>query len=180
MDFGIKGKGALVMSSSRGLGFAIASALAAEGVNVVLTGRSEENLKINADAINARGQGQAFYKSADLMESDAMGPLVAFAREQLGQVDILINNTGGPPPGRMVDADQAAFAKHFNAMVLRVAEVTQLVLPEMRAASRATIPAGRYGTAEEFGAVAAFLASTQASYVTGTVTRCDGGSIKSV
>ena len=116
MDFGIKGKGALVMSSSRGLGFAIASALAAEGVNVVLTGRSEENLKINADAINARGQGQAFYKSADLMESDAMGPLVAFAKEQLGQVDILINNTGGPPPGRMVDADQAAFAKHFNAM----------------------------------------------------------------
>ena len=262
MDFGIKGKGALVMSSSRGLGFAIASALAAEGVNVVLTGRSEENLKINAKAINARGQGQAFYKSADLMDSDAMGPLVAFANEQLGQVDILINNTGGPPPGRMVDADQAAFAKHFNAMVLRVAEVTQLVLPEMRAqkwgrvitvgssgvvqpipnlglsnairsalvgwskslsndlagegitvnmlvpgrihtdrvdeldeaaskrtgktldetraASRATIPAGRYGTIEEFGAVAAFLANTQASYVTGSVIRCDGGSIKSV
>ena len=114
MDFGIKGKGALVMSSSRGLGFAIASALAAEGVNVVLTGRSEENLKSNAAAINARGQGQAFYKSADLMDSDAMGPLVAFAKEQLGQVDILINNTGGPPPGRMVDADQAAFSKHFN------------------------------------------------------------------
>ena len=53
-------------------------------------------------------------------------------------------------------------------------------LDETRAASRATIPAGRYGTIEEFGAVAAFLASTQASYVTGSVIRCDGGSIKSV
>lgn len=262
MDLGLKGRGALVLSSSRGLGFAIASALAAEGAIVMLTGRSEDSFKANAETINAKSQGRAFYKSADLMDGDAMASLVAFAKEQLGNVDILVNNTGGPPPGRIVDADSAAFAKHFNAMVLRIAEVTQLVLPEMRAqnwgrvitvgssgvvqpipnlglsnairsalvgwskslsndlaaegitvnmlvpgrihtdrvdeldtaaakrtgktldetraASRATIPVGRYGTVEEFGAVAAFLASTQASYVTGSVIRCDGGSIKSV
>jgi 3-oxoacyl-[acyl-carrier protein] reductase len=262
MDLGIKGKGALVLSSSRGLGFAIAAALAAEGGDVVLTGRSEEKLKANVEAINARGQGQAFYKTADLMHADTMAPLVAFAKKQLGSIDILVNNTGGPPPGIMVEADTGAFSQHFDAMVLRVAEVTQLVLPEMRAqkwgrvitvgssgviqpipnlglsnairsalvgwskslsndiaadgitvnmlvpgrihtdrvdeldaasanrtgksldetraASRAAIPAGRYGRTEEFAAVAAFLASTQASYVTGSVIRCDGGSIKSV
>jgi len=262
MDFGIKGKGALVMSSSRGLGFGIAEALAAEGANVVLTGRTEASLKANAEAINARGQGQASYMVADLMDADAMVPLVEFAQGKLGAIDILVNNTGGPPPGRMVDADVSTLSKHFNAMVLRIAELTQLVLPgmrergwgrvitvgssgvvqpipnlglsnairsalvgwskslsndlaaegitvnmllpgrihtdrvdeldeaaakrtgksldEARAASRATIPAGRYGKVEEFGSVAAFLASTQASYVTGSLIRCDGGSIKSV
>ena len=51
---------------------------------------------------------------------------------------------------------------------------------DIRVASKATIPAGRYGTVEEFGAVCAFLASQQASYVTGSLVRCDGGAIKSV
>ena len=51
---------------------------------------------------------------------------------------------------------------------------------EIRKASTATIPAGRYGTVEEFGSVAAFLLSEPASYVTGSVIRCDGGSIRSV
>ncbi len=53
-------------------------------------------------------------------------------------------------------------------------------LEEARAASRASIPAGRYGTVEEFARVAAFLASDAASYVTGSLVRCDGGSIRSV
>jgi 3-oxoacyl-[acyl-carrier protein] reductase len=76
-------------------------------------------------------------------------------------------------PGRIhtdrVDELDAAAAKR-----------TGKSLDETRATSRAAIPAGRYGKAEEFAAVAAFLASTQASYVTGSVIRCDGGSIKSV
>ena len=50
----------------------------------------------------------------------------------------------------------------------------------MAAASRATIPAGRYGTPEEFGAVAAFLCGTPASYLTGTAVRCDGGLVRSL
>jgi len=53
-------------------------------------------------------------------------------------------------------------------------------LEDTRAASRATIPAGRYGDVAEFAAVAAFLASAPASYVTGSLIRCDGGAIKSV
>ncbi|GDY50674.1 hypothetical protein SVIO_012970 [Streptomyces violaceusniger] len=51
---------------------------------------------------------------------------------------------------------------------------------EVAAASRATIPAGRYGTTEEFGAVAAFLCGAPASYLTGTAVRCDGGLVRSL
>ena len=59
-------------------------------------------------------------------------------------------------------------------------ERTGQSLEQVRAASRAAIPAGRYGRVEEFAKVAAFLASEPASYVTGSLIRCDGGSIRSV
>lgn len=262
MDFGLKGKRALVMSSSRGLGLGIAQALAAEGADVLLTGRSVDKLAQAAEAITAKGPGRAHHAVVDLTHADAVDTLTAAVDETLGGVDILVNNTGGPPPGKMVDADPAALAGQFDAMVMTVISLTARLMPAMRAqrwgrvitigssgviqpipnlglsnalrsalvgwskslsgdvaadgvtvnmllpgrihtervdeldaaaakrtgasledtraASRATIPAGRYGTVAEFASVAAFLASTQASYVTGSLIRCDGGAIRSV
>jgi 3-oxoacyl-[acyl-carrier protein] reductase len=262
MDLGIAGKKALVMSSSRGLGLGIAEALAAEGADVLLTGRSEDRLRAAAEAITARGAGRAAFVTVDLTEASAADTLAEAAEAHLGQVDILVNNTGGPPPGKIMDAEPDVLAAQFDAMVMRVAALTKRLLPgmrergwgrvitvassgvvqpipnlglsnairsalvgwskslsndvagdgvtvnmllpgrihtervdeldaaaskrtgksldETRAASRATIPAGRYGTVEEFAAVAAFLASERASYVTGSLVRCDGGAIRSV
>lgn len=262
MDLGLTGKRALVMSSSRGLGLGIAQTLAAEGAHVLLTGRSGDKLAAAAVAITAKGPGHAAYVVADLALPDVVETLVGAVQDKLGGVDILVNNTGGPPPGRMVDADPQVLAAQFDAMVLTVIALTQRLLPQLRdqgwgrvitvgssgiiqpipnlglsnalrsalagwskslsndvaadgvtvnmllpgrihtervdeldaaasertgatldgtrAASRATIPAGRYGTVEEFSAVAAFLASQQASYVTGSLIRCDGGAIRSV
>lgn len=262
MDLGLAGKRALVMSSSRGLGLACATALAEEGSHVLLTGRSADALKAAAADITARGPGRADYVVADLDDPSCAETLMQAAQSVLGGVDILVNNTGGPPPGRMADADPAVLAAQFDTMVLRVAQLTAQILPgmrergwgriitiassgviqpipnlglsnalrsalvgwskslsgdvaadgvtvnmllpgrihtarvdqldeaaakrtgatleETRAASRAAIPAGRYGTVAEFGAVAAFLASEPASYVTGGLIRCDGGAIKSV
>ncbi|PWJ20915.1 SDR family oxidoreductase [Jannaschia seohaensis] len=262
MDLGLKDKRALVMSSSRGLGLACATALVAEGAHVLLTGRSEDALKAAAADLTAKGPGKADYVVADLTDASTVETLASTAEEVLGGVDILVNNTGGPPPGRMADADLSVMAAQFDVMVMRVAEITARLLPAMRergwgrivtiassgviqpipnlglsnalrsalvgwskslandvaadgvtvnmllpgrihtarvdqldeaaskrtgktleetrAASRATIPAGRYGAPEEFGAVAAFLCSAPASYVTGGLIRCDGGAIKSV
>ena len=262
MDLGLAGKRALVMASSRGLGLGIAQALAAEGCHVLLSGRSEAKLVDAAAAITAKGPGKADYVVADLSGNSAVETLATTAETVLGGVDILVANTGGPPPGKMVDVDTNALAAQFDAMVLSVISLTQRLMPgmrerkwgrvivvgssgviqpipnlgmsnalrsalvgwskslagdvagdgvtvnmllpgrihtervdeldagaakrtgksldETRAASRATIPAGRYGKVEEFAAVAAFLASQQASYVTGSLVRCDGGSIKSI
>ena len=66
MDTGLKKKNALVLSSSRGLGLGIAEALADEGANVLLTGRSEDRLKENVLRINKKGQGKAEYACIDL------------------------------------------------------------------------------------------------------------------
>ena len=261
MDLGISGKRALVMSSSRGLGLGIAEALADEGVHVLLTGRSEDRLRAAAEAIVARG-GKADWVGADLARADSVEVLAEAAESKLGGVDILICNTGGPPPGRMVEADLSVLAKNFDTMVLRVMQLAARIVPGMRAAgwgriltvgssgvvqpiptlalsntlrsalvgwskslatdlasegitvnmlipgrihtdrvdeldaanakkagrtvdeiataSRATIPAARYGRVEEFAKVAAFLCSAPASYVTGSLVRCDGGLIRSV
>ncbi len=262
MDLGLNGKKALVLASSRGLGLGIAEALAAEGADVLLTGRSVDALAAKAAEITARGAGTAHWVGSDLSEDGVVQQLAAEATAILGRVDILVNNTGGPPPGPAAAMTEAALAVHGQAMVFRVIALTNTLLPAMREAgwgrvltcassgvvqpipnlalsntlrgaligwnktlsnevaadgvtcnmllpgrihtdrvdqldsaaaertgksldavregSRATIPAGRYGKVEEFAAVAAFLCSAPASYVTGSVIRCDGGAIKAV
>lgn len=133
MDLGLAGKRALVLSSSRGLGRGIAESLAAEGANVVLTARSEDKLKAATDAINARGQGRASYVAGDL-KADPAG-LHAKAVEALGgPVDILISNTGGPPPGTALSVKPEAWTPQFESLVLPVFTLAGLCLPDMQKA----------------------------------------------
>ncbi|MEM9207950.1 MAG: SDR family oxidoreductase [Pseudomonadota bacterium] len=262
MDLELANRRALVLASSGGLGLGIATALCAEGAHVLLAARSGDKLADIAERLTREGPGKADYVTADLAEPAAANALYAAAEETLGGVDILINNTGGPPPGGIEGQDDEVWRNHFDTMVVRLIALTNLCLPgmrergwgriltvassgvvqpianlsisntirsalvgwnkslsneiasdgitvnilapgriatartatidsgaatrqgktvdEIRAASHATIPAGRYGTVDEFGAVAAFLVSGPASYVTGSVVRCDGGSIRSV
>lgn len=133
MDLGLDGKRALVLSSSRGLGRAIAESLAAEGAGVMLTARSEDKLKAAAAEINARGRGKAFYAAADLKTS--VDDLHAKAVAALGgPIDILIANTGGPPAGTALTVKPESWTPQFEAMVLPVFRLAGLVLPAMQAA----------------------------------------------
>lgn len=258
MDFGIEGKRALVMSSSSGLGLAIAEGLASECVDVLITGRNEEALKENVDAINGRGKGHAHFIVSDL--ATAAG--IAMLKAEADGIDILICNTGGPPtmPASSVTGDH--WRQQLDAMLIPITELTNAALIGMRSrkwgriitvassgvvqpipnlaisnamraavngwsktlsaevaadgvtvnvllpgrihtnrvdaidtaaakasgssaadiaeASQKTIPTGRYGRPEEFASVAVFLASAQASYVTGSTIRVDGGMIRSI
>jgi 3-oxoacyl-[acyl-carrier protein] reductase len=261
MDLGLSGKTALVLGASSGLGRAIALGLAGEGANVALAARNEAALAALAGEIEALGV-RALPVRWDLADLSVIDANVAAVEASLGPVDILINNTGGPPPTTASGQSTELWTAQFQAMVASVIATTDRVLPGMiarrwgriitstssgviapianlaisnalrlslvgwsktlarevardcvtcnvvvpgriatdrtrfldekraeregrsvdqvEAASLGAIPAGRYGDPREYADVVAFLASTRASYVTGSTVRVDGGQIASI
>jgi len=263
MDLQLTGKRALICGGSSGLGRAVATALVAEGAHVALLSRDAAKLQAVADELNASGPGRAVIAPADLADHASLLAAVDVAEERLGgPIEILLNNTGGPPPSGVAGLDPDLWRAQFEAMVLSVFRLTDRVLPgmrstgwgrilnvasvtviepvgtlgvsntlrasvaawaktlagevavngvtvntllpgqidtprierldaaraaangktpaEIRAASEAAIPVGRIGATAEFGAVAAFLASPLAAYVTGSLIRVDGGAVKAI
>jgi 3-oxoacyl-[acyl-carrier protein] reductase len=263
MDLRLTGKRALICGGSSGLGRAVATALVREGAHVALLSRHADKLQAVADDLNATGPGKAVITPADLGNHDALLNAVDVAERALGgPVEILLNNTGGPPPSGVEGLDPQLWRDQFEAMVLSVFRLTDRVLPDMKAAgwgrilnvasvsvvepigtlgvsntlrasvaawaktlasevaadgitvntllpgridtpriqrldqaaaaragitpeqaraeSVKSIPVGRVGAPDEFGAVAAFLASPLAAYVTGSMIRVDGGSVRAI
>lgn len=132
MDLGINNKVALVLASSKGLGRAIACSLAKEGVKVVLTGRSVELLEATAQEIKAGG-GFAYVLPWDLHQLDQIDAKITQIEKEVGPIDILINNSGGPPMSQAFNQPIELWQSNFNHMVLMIMKVTDRVLPGMRA-----------------------------------------------
>jgi 3-oxoacyl-[acyl-carrier protein] reductase len=249
MDLGLEGRVALVTGASKGLGHGIARALGDEGARVAVSSRSRDRIERAAQSIGARGY---VHDSDDL---DSTGDLVAAVEADLGAVEILVANTGGPPPGadplgftrtqweaayrnlvlapmaliervvpgmrergfgRIVAVSSSAVREPIPVLMLSNAHRSGLlaafktlaremaadgvtlnsVLPgriatdrivetagsreEAERRAREEIPAGRLGTVEELAAVAAFLCSEAAGYVTGAAVLVDGGLTRSV
>src|SRR5271157_5422897 len=107
MELGLKGKIALVTGSSRGIGRGVAETLAAEGCDVMLTGRDEKALDAAASAISAKGS-RAAMSTLDLREQSAAEKLIDEVRREFGGLDILVNNAGTTRRGdflELTDAD---------------------------------------------------------------------------
>src|SRR5438477_5483144 len=129
MDLGIAGKRSLVLASSRGIGLAIAQALAAEGASVFIAGRSKERLKAAAEAINASGRGAAHAIAADLSKTDDVDALIADVEASAGGLDILVNNTGGPPAKQATGITVDELRAQFDVMVASLIRVSSHFLP---------------------------------------------------
>jgi 3-oxoacyl-[acyl-carrier protein] reductase len=127
VDLGIEGKVALVTGASAGLGFAVASALAAEGARVAITSRSGQRIEAAAKKIGARGY---IHETSDIARVPA---LVALVEQQLGPIDILVTNTGGPPPSPdPLGYSDAQWEAAYRDLVLAPIALIQKVLPGMR------------------------------------------------
>lgn len=257
MDLGLKGKRALVMGSTRGMGRGIVERLAAEGAMVAVCGRALED----AEAVAAGLDGGRAY-SLDLSDTRSVTALIEAVSVDFGALDIIVCNGGGPPPGNIADVAAETWAAQFQAMFINQLSIVNAFLTGMRErgwgrilvvsssgivqpipnlgisnairasqvgwaktlssevaadgvtvntvapgrihtdrvdqidaaaakkqeksieeiarASHATIPMGRYGTVAEFADTAVYLLSANASYITGSVVRVDGGMIRGV
>ena len=255
MKLGLKDKRALVLGASKGLGFGVAKGLAEEGAKVALASRTLEAAGAAAAKIGAKG----FACDTDKLEEvDALHSAVV---KELGGIDILVLNSGGPPPGGAHGVSSAQWRTSFEGMFVGLVRLADLALPgmierrwgrviqvissgviepipnlaisnairpalvgwgktlagevarhgitvnaiapgriatdrlaqldkanadkqgktvaDMESAAKSRIPAGRYGTVEEYANAAVFLASEAAAYMTGSILRVDGGQISS-
>jgi 3-oxoacyl-[acyl-carrier protein] reductase len=128
VDLGIEGRTALVMGASKGIGRGIAAALAREGTRVAISSRSRESLE--AAAAEIEGEVTAF--PADTDDLERVGALPGEVEEQLGPVEILVANTGGPPPGGALDSSLEQWEAAFRSLVLAPRILIEGVLPGMR------------------------------------------------
>lgn len=262
MDLGHSGKVAVVAASSQGLGRAIAHELAAEGASVVVCARGEERLREAADAIATATGATVLPVVADVSKPAEVLRLARAAQDAFGRVDIVVTNSGGPPPGTFEGTGAEAWQAAFEIVLMSAVGMIRAVLPGMKerrfgrvlnvtsitvkqpvenlilsnalraavtgmartlasevapfgitvnnllpgytrterlteladvsAARDGTapghfyerlereIPAGRLGEPRELAALAAFLASERAAYITGQSIAVDGGWIRSL
>lgn len=131
MDLGLRGRKALVFGAGSGLGAAIAKELASEGAHVALAGRRAEALQSTADAITQAG-GRSLVATWDLSNLDSIEERANVVEAALGGIDILVNNTGGPPPTPAAGQPTELWKAQFESMVLSVIKITDRFLPHMR------------------------------------------------
>jgi 3-oxoacyl-[acyl-carrier protein] reductase len=127
MDLGIAGKWALVCAASKGLGKGCASALAREGVNVVVTARGAEALEATARELRALGRGEVRAVVGDITTEGGRAAALAACP----QVDILVNNAGGPPPGDFREWDRDAWIRALDANMLTPIELMKATVDKM-------------------------------------------------
>ena len=132
MDLEIDGRSALVAASSRGLGRAVAEALAAEGADLTLCARGEEELGATAGSIRDEHGVRVEAVPADLSVPPQARRVAELAREAHGKVDILVTNTGGPPPGPFQEHDLEAWRSAYRSLLEGAVVLVREVLPGMR------------------------------------------------
>lgn len=138
MDLGLAGKMALLAASSKGLGFAAAEALVAEGARVVVNGRQQAVVDAAVEKLRQAG-GEAAGVVADVTEADAAARLVGAAVERFGGLDILITNAGGPPSGPFDATPLESWERAFELTLLSAVRLIREALPYLRQSDAASI-----------------------------------------
>ena len=133
MDLGLSGARALVTGGSAGLGAAVAEALSAEGARVVVAARPGDRLTATAERLGAAAIG------LDLASPEGPAAAVRAAVDNLGGLDALLVNMGGPPPGRFEDLDDATWQKALDMTLWSTLHLLRAALPHLAKSERGAI-----------------------------------------
>jgi 3-oxoacyl-[acyl-carrier protein] reductase len=149
MDLGLRGKIAMVGGASKGLGFAVARALAGEGVHVCIASRDATAIQRAADTIRAETGGSPLPVTADLSLADAIAAWHEATLQQFGGVDLLFANTGGPPAGSALAFDDRAWQCAFELLLMSVVRGIRAVVPSMTSRGGGAILVGTSSSVKE-------------------------------
>ncbi|HUY13098.1 MAG TPA: SDR family oxidoreductase [Terriglobia bacterium] len=139
MDLGLKGKVAMVSGASRGLGFAIAQQLAAEGASVSILSRGQDAVNEAARQIHAEHGTQALGFAGDVRSAEAIDQWHETTMEVFGRIDMLVANAGGPPAGNFAAFDDAAWQNAFELLVLSAVRMARRSIEKMTAGTGGSI-----------------------------------------
>lgn len=131
MNLGLEGKVALVAAASKGLGYGIAYALAAEGAKVSLCSRDLDAAQAAADRLQAETGAQALAFACDVSQSDQIAAWVDGTVAVWGKIDALVTNAGGPPSLILHEASDEQWEAAFNLTLMSAARMIRAVLPHM-------------------------------------------------
>ncbi len=124
-------RNAVICGASTGIGREIALAMSTQNATVFLIARSQDKLQQLADECKALGNGTAYFATCDLEDADAVRAVAHEALTQLGEVHILVNNSGGPPGGPILDADIEDFLKPMRRHLFAAHEMVKALSPSM-------------------------------------------------
>lgn len=133
MDLGLTGRAALVTASSQGIGRAVAFALAREGARVAVCSRDLAATERTAAEIRAATGAEAVAFRCDLAVAEQVDALVDAVLARFGTLHVLVNNAGGPPPGRLDRVTDADWRRGFEITLMSAVRATRRALPAMRA-----------------------------------------------
>ncbi len=131
MDLGLKGKVALVTGSSQGIGKAIALEFSMESARVAICARNEDALNEAASDIHDETGKEVLPVRADLSRNDHVDRLVRTAFAHFGRIDILVNNTGGPPSMNFLEASNQHWLDAYNQLMMSAISTCSAVIPHM-------------------------------------------------
>lgn len=139
----------MVGGASKGLGYAVAKALAAEGVRVSLAARDEAAVERAAEGLRRDSGADVVAVGADLSRADAIARWHGETVSRFGGVDLLFANTGGPPAGTALGFDDDGWQGAFDLLLMSVVRAVRLVVPSMRSRGGGAILVGTSSTVKE-------------------------------
>jgi 3-oxoacyl-[acyl-carrier protein] reductase len=149
MDLGLAGKVAMVGGASKGLGYAVARALAAEGAQVSIASRDRDAIGRAGDTLSKETGATVHAVAADLSRAEAIAQWHAVTMDRFGGVDLVFANTGGPPAGTALSFDDDAWRAAFDLLLMSVVRTVRLVVPSMKARGGGAILIGTSSTVKD-------------------------------